>query len=50
MDDRKCFGIVLKNSDVQYNVENVFHLHIPVVVTGAGVVAESSPEKKSQKE
>ena len=50
VDEWKCFGIVLKNSDAQYNVENVFHLHTPVVVTGAGAVAESNQEKNGQKE
>ena len=33
----------------KYDVEKVFQLHTPLVVTGAGVVAESSQEQKAEK-
>ena len=49
-DDWKCVRSVLKNSDAKYNVKKVFQSHLPVVETGACVVAESSRrQKKSQK-
>ena len=46
LDDWKCFGIVLNNSDAKCNVEKGFPLNLPVVRTGASVVAESSPAQK----
>ena len=47
--DRKCFGIVWKNSGANTTLKTFSNLDIPVVVTGAGAVAESSPEQKSKR-
>ena len=49
-DVSKLVGSVLKNSDAKYNVEKVFQSHLPVVETGACVVAESSRRQKKPKE
>ena len=46
LDDWKCVGSVLKNSDAKYNVEKGFQLNLPVVRARTCVVAESSPTQK----
>ena len=48
-DDRKFFGSVLKRSVAKYNFEKHFEFHLPVVLTGALVVAGSGPKQKAKR-